>query len=140
MEPAREALKLSHGHQAMMLEHAHQTLTDNRRHRERYRDGMATKAGIAPSQPVEDDMLVLGDIHTTVTNQPQRAPVGMSTAAKLAAVSILALGIPGAAIAWRLPEILGAVQAPVIAPEADPSIDTTLDVGLRGGTVIENTD
>jgi len=121
-----------------MLQHAHRTLADNRRQRERYRDGMAAAAGLAPAQALEDDMLVLGDV--TVTSPPQQTPSGMSTAAKLAAISMLALGIPGAAIAWRLPEILGAVQAPAIAPAADTGIDTTLDVGLRGGTVIENTD
>lgn len=111
---------------------------------ERYHDMMmhrlygidSKKDGVAEDGDMGDTYF--GDRVTQVHQHPQ---AGMSTAAKLAAVAMLAAGVPGALIAYQLPYIIEAMR-PDVVQSSEPKqesadTDTTLDVGLGGGTVID---
>lgn len=93
--------------------------------------------GDQPAPPQEQDVgdSYFGDVVSEIHNHPAR---GMGTFAKLAAAGMLAAAIPGGALLWNLPEILTALKPVPQASNGDPGnyTDTTLDVGLSGGTLV----
>lgn len=102
--------------------------------------GKLFNASRKSEQQADEEMgdTYFGDRVTQVHNH---AKSGMGTAAKLAAVAMLATGIPGAFLVAKLPEIIEALkpeqsqQQP--ADSTDTDTDTSIEVGLGGGTVVD---
>jgi len=114
------------------VNHAAQTLKGNRDNLRRFREGLlvgSDGASLGGGSSSGEEMMVLGDVHQTITNAAPEAPKKstLGTLAKLGVAGALLASGAGAGLA--IPLILDALKpAPgVVQPVPTPSVDTDSD-------------